>query len=488
MRGLLLTVAVLVSAVAFAQPPTLWERWYWQTDVEEASTLQQTPDGGFIIAGTVLFSPIDSSVAFLRKTDSQGVEQWQRRYSFDTHTECFAAIVTSDSGYLLTGDQFYNHQATYVAKLNAEGDTTWKRDIEGGDLWFDLQAAIAELDSGYMVGGRGGFTGPPQQSGASWVMLDRNGSVINRGFYGGRYTAGLEHTVVNDAVSLDGGDCILAGWCQRWSPDTVDLPQEGLTIRINSAGDTVWTHRYAAANDSLAFDAICRTSDGNFIAGGYYGVSRWLSLAKVNGQGDALWTRNLPPFTDWTAFLDLAGTSDGGCAAVAQLPGLNEQAYLLRVSASGDTLWHQRWGRSDTTWGGIGVQVRPNGEYAMLAHVELYSLPYTDVSYLTLLAADTGDDVSNSRSTPVSDFQLRPNYPNPFNPATEIMFDLPRTTHVTLKVFDLLGREVATLTNGTMQAGEHRTTFDASKLPSGIYIYRLQSGMETQSRKMVLLK
>ncbi|HEY3295433.1 MAG TPA: YCF48-related protein [bacterium] len=92
-----------------------------------------------------------------------------------------------------------------------------------------------------------------------------------------------------------------------------------------------------------------------------------------------------------------------------------------------------------------------------------------------------------SHAAPPSSIHLC-NYPNPFNPTTEIRFDLARAGKTSLKVYDLLGKEVAQLMNDVLPAGVHNATFDASKLPSGIYFYRLQSGTEIQSRKMIVLK
>ncbi|WP_457651635.1 FG-GAP-like repeat-containing protein [Rhodocaloribacter sp.] len=86
------------------------------------------------------------------------------------------------------------------------------------------------------------------------------------------------------------------------------------------------------------------------------------------------------------------------------------------------------------------------------------------------------------------DFALAPNYPNPFNPRTTIPFALPRAAHVTLTVFDLLGRPVATLVDGRRAAGTHRVTFDAAGLPSGVYLYRLRAGTFTQTRALVILE
>ncbi|HTY58526.1 MAG TPA: alpha-amylase family glycosyl hydrolase [Bacteroidota bacterium] len=85
-------------------------------------------------------------------------------------------------------------------------------------------------------------------------------------------------------------------------------------------------------------------------------------------------------------------------------------------------------------------------------------------------------------------FALEQNYPNPFNPATTITYEIRTAGEVTLKVYDLLGREVATLANGYQSAGTYTASFDASRLSSGVYFYRLQSGSFVNTKKMVLAK
>ena len=94
-----------------------------------------------------------------------------------------------------------------------------------------------------------------------------------------------------------------------------------------------------------------------------------------------------------------------------------------------------------------------------------------------------------------ADYRLDQNYPNPFNPSTAIKYSVPvvdanfaPTTHVILKVFDMLGREVATLVNKYQSAGTYEVKFDGSNLSSGIYFYTLKSGSYTKTYKMVLLK
>lgn len=83
---------------------------------------------------------------------------------------------------------------------------------------------------------------------------------------------------------------------------------------------------------------------------------------------------------------------------------------------------------------------------------------------------------------------LEQNYPNPFNPSTRIRFDLLAPEHATLKVFDMLGREVATLVDGQLTAGSYESTFNAERLSSGMYFYRLQAGTFSETKRMMLLK
>jgi len=96
-------------------------------------------------------------------------------------------------------------------------------------------------------------------------------------------------------------------------------------------------------------------------------------------------------------------------------------------------------------------------------------------------------DVETAEIIP-TDFNVYQNYPNPFNPTTTISYDLPKAGNVIVKVYNLLGKEVATLYNGFQQAGNHKVKFDASSLSSGVYIYSVQFGSNTISKKMILMK
>ncbi|MBE0646096.1 MAG: T9SS type A sorting domain-containing protein [Bacteroidetes bacterium] len=128
-------------------------------------------------------------------------------------------------------------------------------------------------------------------------------------------------------------------------------------------------------------------------------------------------------------------------------------------------------------WGiGETVDDDPVNTDQVVWYVQDAKVPVPDVAAVEEIDATPGD------------FKLAQNYPNPFNPSTEITFTLPQGGQTMLRVYNLLGQEVATLVNEFRNAGTHRATFDASNLPTGMYIYRLESGSFSASRKMMLSK
>jgi hypothetical protein len=105
-----------------------------------------------------------------------------------------------------------------------------------------------------------------------------------------------------------------------------------------------------------------------------------------------------------------------------------------------------------------------------------------------VLNAEDEKEIEKITSEKVSDYSLSQNYPNPFNPTTVINYQIPRASKVTLKVYDLLGKEVATLVDEVKSEGKYSVEFNASSLPSGIYLYEIRANEFVKSGKMMLLK
>jgi len=112
--------------------------------------------------------------------------------------------------------------------------------------------------------------------------------------------------------------------------------------------------------------------------------------------------------------------------------------------------------------------------------------------YGTILFTENGGtttvDSDEEINQPPNNFVLYPNYPNPFNPLTKIKFEIPVSSFVTLKIYDVLGRELKVLINEYKTSGMYEIEFDGTKHASSIYFYRLQSEDYVRTKKMLLLK
>jgi hypothetical protein len=107
---------------------------------------------------------------------------------------------------------------------------------------------------------------------------------------------------------------------------------------------------------------------------------------------------------------------------------------------------------------------------------------FSDILQVSLLTTEINDEPVEYK------FNLSQNYPNPFNPSTTIKFSIPRTSFVTIKIFNSIGAEVNTLLNKSLHAGNHQVTFSANELPSGVYFYRMTAEDYSKSYKMLLIK
>ncbi|WKZ69487.1 MAG: T9SS type A sorting domain-containing protein [Melioribacteraceae bacterium] len=150
---------------------------------------------------------------------------------------------------------------------------------------------------------------------------------------------------------------------------------------------------------------------------------------------------------------------------------------------------------SNTAYDGYELTKGLGLTYSYYNEVFLYSFyEYTYLHYAKIKGVEYGIKTNiEEKNTLTNKFELSQNYPNPFNPTTKIKFSIPsdvkrEMSDVKLIVYDILGREIKTLFNKSMQPGEYEVEFDATGLPSGVYFYRLNSGSFSQTRKMVLLR
>jgi hypothetical protein len=126
-------------------------------------------------------------------------------------------------------------------------------------------------------------------------------------------------------------------------------------------------------------------------------------------------------------------------------------------------------------------------DYTGIYLLHCHNLEHEDDGMMMNFRVNNTTGVENEKTNIPSEFRLHQNYPNPFNPSTTIRYQLPTLSHVTLKVFDVLGREVTTLVAGVEESGYKSVQWSASGVASGVYFYRLQAGQFSAVKKMLLM-
>ncbi len=164
--------------------------------------------------------------------------------------------------------------------------------------------------------------------------------------------------------------------------------------------------------------------------------------------------------------------------------GSNEDWATIKYDSLGTQKWLQRFnGSGNIADEANAIEIDALGN----VYVTGYSSGATSYDFTTIKYSQPITEVPNSLEIP-KDFLLLQNYPNPFNPNTAINYKIPKTSFISIRVYDLLGSEVATLVHEEMNAGSYVMNFDASHLASGVYFCRLQAQGFSATRSMLLTK
>jgi hypothetical protein len=463
-------------------PPALvFSKAYGGYGYDWAGCVAQTPDSGFIFAGQSESFGAGSYDIWVLRLNRQGDTLWSRAYGTSMPDLAYAIIPESDGGCTIAGSGYpgFNGSDIWFLRLNSNGDTTWTRMYGTGqnDVAYDMRKTS---DGGYIVSGQRLSSSP--SSGDAWILkLNANGEKQWDSYFGG---AGADAAQDVEETS-DGGFVFVGNY--RWDEGETDL----WLLKTSATGDSLWAQYHGGPADDIGY-AITKGPAGGFVVAGQTkstgagGSDLW--IMGVDQAGNELWSKTYGGPSDDAAF-DICRASDGQylvTGRTSSFGGGQFDVWLLKIDAAGDTVWTTTLGGSGWDGGTAGIETKDGG-YVIAAQTESMGAGAHDY-WCIRLAPDhvmgIGEDVEVSPSS----FRLEQNYPNPFNPSTNMSFVIRNSSLVTLKVYDILGREVATLVDGVEQAGEHTAVWNAGDLPAGFYICRLMTGGHIQSIKLLLLK
>ncbi|HEY3295176.1 MAG TPA: T9SS type A sorting domain-containing protein [bacterium] len=452
MKTVLTLISILSLAVlAWGQPPdTLWTR---RGEGYDRAALTATGDGGF------LWCRIQSSGRIgLDRYDAAGNVAWSQELGFFYKCD---VQPDADSGFVV----LLSDNETEIVRLTSSGEELWHR-------YVDEAYASGFQDWIRPAPGGGYFTA---SSVSSWATrLAANGDTV--------WVRALDLPVATTPVAMwaeaDTG-FVIAGRQRTGTDSTVFL-----LTKFNGRGDPLWTRSYSGGGNAMGIIGAAPANDGSV-----YEVGCAPSLMRIVAAGNDQWTRDIPDLEGCVATA-LCPTQDGGCSVAGvfyPVEFMGTNMFAAKFDSSGRCLWTcPRFTREESMYATHIVQTSDGG-YVVAAQVSEPDTVLTATGSLLVRFAPDPTAAHPSVILHPSTFILSA-YPNPFNPATTLAFTLPNSGKLSLEIYDVMGRQVQTLSDGFLEAGEHSLRFDGTALPSGIYFARIQSGEFTATHKLLLLK
>ena len=282
-----------------------WQKTYGGTNNDFVSSIAQTSDGGYVIAGNTYSFGSGGSDAWILKLDGIGAITWQKTFGETNYDSIYSIAQTSDSGYIITGSTYSfgsGGSDAWILKLDGTGAITWQKTFGGTNNDY-ANMVVQTSDSGYIIAGStysfgsGGFD--------AWIIkLDGSGSTNWQKIYGG---TNQEHAK-SVAQTSDGG-YVLAGQTMSYGTGYYDA----WILKLDGTGAITWQKTYGSTLNDEAI-SVMQTSDGGYLIGGktyYFGAGDSdLWLFKLDSTGAVTWEKTYGG-TNTETFRSFKTTSDG---------------------------------------------------------------------------------------------------------------------------------------------------------------------------------
>jgi hypothetical protein len=462
--GLLVVLVGVSAGEAWGQPDSLWSRTYGGG---HCTSLIQTADGGFALAGTTISFGDGESDFWLMRTDENGDSLWSHNFGGEDIDGCTAIIQTADEGFAMGGTTYSFGSGGgdfWLLKTDENGDSLWSRTF-GGEDDERCDALIQTADGGFALGGETTSFGARLND--VWlVKTDENGDSLWSSRFGG-----MLYDYCFSLVQTGDGGLALAGWTQSGASNT-DL----LLLRTDENGNRLWSRTYGGVDYDYCF-ALIRMEDNGFALGGFtesFGAGREdVYLVRTNDEGIATWSRSFGG-SDNDVCYTLCETTGGAIALAGWTDSYGageEDFWLVKTSENGDSIWSQTFGGSEEERCRSMVRTADGG-YA-LAGVT-HSFGHWDGStWLVKTGPDSVSSASSEQPIIPRELALFPAFPNPFNSSSAVSYQLSAISRVNLSVYDFSGRVVETLVNGYQAPGRHHLVWNARDVAAGEYFIRL---------------
>ena len=388
--SLFLMVMAILLLYSCAQAPisvvSIWQKAFGGSDWDVAYSIRQTTDGGYIVAGyTTSFGAGEEDV-YVLKLDADGNKLWEKTFGGTLDDMADSIQQTTDGGYIVAGytTSFEGEGHVYVLKLDAGGNKLWEKTFAG--IYADRARSVQQTrDGGYIVAG---FTNSFGAGGDDVYILklDASGDLEWEKTFGGT----LDDMADSVQQTRDDGYIVAGHTCSFASSDVY-------VIKLNADGYEEWyrvigdEHYYESAN------CIQLTGDGGYIIAGYTASEtgwRDFYILKLDASGDLEWEKTFGGDRDDEAY-SIQQTSDGGYIVAGYTTSFGageEDVYVLKLDADGNKLWEKTFGGeySDEAY---SIQQTNDEGYIVAGYTESFGAGSRDVYVLKLdKYGNTGPD------------------------------------------------------------------------------------------------
>jgi hypothetical protein len=481
----------LLTLIIISQPPTQWWQFYGGTGDEWGRSVQQTSDGGYIIAGRTESYGAGSFDIWLIKTDTMGYMVWDKTFG-ETGPEWGESVQqTIDGGYIIAGFKAGTGYDDWLIKTDSLGNMVWDKTFGGAGADF-LCAAHQTSDGGYIAAGWTNSFGAGGYD--DWLIkTDSLGNKIWDRTFGG-----AEDDEARDVQETTDGGYIITGYTASIVPgaDVIWL------IKTDSIGNLVWDTTFYNSPYDYSY-GVQETSDKGYIICGFtWTAYRWdWWIIKTDSLGNLDWDKTFGEEWDDYAY-DVIETSDSGYVIAGCKDfylGAGGDGWLIKVDYRGDLIW-------DKTFGGLFTEklssVQQTSDNGYIIAGTYNDITYYDQAWLIKLASETGIEEESQILNLKSEILRLVIYPNPFKQITEIrlqmtdkqLSDISHQSSVSIKIYNSSGRVVKdfsrTMLNGLCPT--HLCWFgkdnSGHQVPAGVYFVRLELPEKSITKKIIRLK
>lgn len=421
---------------------------------------------------------------YIVKYDSGGVQQWSRNLSVSVFYCEPRSMVVDNAGNVVVAGMVWTsllERDYYTFKYNSSGDLLWAKDYDGG-AGADIPTSMAMDASGniYVTG----YSMPSPSISSDCVTIKYNSSGIQQ--WVKRYNGPADNSDGGNSVCLD-----VFGYI--YVSGQTSAPGQGnsldyLTIKYSPSGTQLWVQTYnGTANYSDVASSNAVDAGGNVyvtgISDGFGSYSDYVTIKYSQPSHIVFFITDkieVLKFKVDTLVHSNILPANFGHMLNNNLTGAENQLYRNHPSVA---------------------EIRMNlfkFEVNLLMQLQILSPQYgqplvADANEIIGMIENMNGNGNNvHQSEEPKSFSLEQNYPNPFNPSTKIKFEIPFAGNVSVKVYDVLGREAATLVNDYLSAGTHESVWNASGYSSGVYFLKLSAEIDGEkfekSMKMILAK